>query len=101
MMKKILLFFSISAALIFAHAQNDLTLYNMDMVPQRFSVNPAFQPTTRWYFGVSGHGSVFNTGMNYNDVFASKEVDTSFIDLNRFYDRLNKKNHLGINGIAD
>ncbi len=101
MMRKSLLLFSTCIVAIFAHAQHDLTLYNLDFVPQRFSVNPAFQPTTRWFFGVSGHASAGNTGMNYNDVFASKVADTSYIDLNRFYDRLKKKNHLQGNGIAD
>ncbi len=62
-MKKLLLALSVLMGLC-ASAQN-LTLYNMESVPQRFSVNPALDPDCKWYFGTPLLSS-YNVGLSTN-----------------------------------
>ena len=38
-------------------AQSNLTLYNMEPIPQRLSVNPALSPDCKWYMGTPGLSS--------------------------------------------
>ncbi len=40
------------------YAQSNMTLYNMEPIPQRLSVNPAFVPDCKWYFGMPALSSV-------------------------------------------
>lgn len=60
-------------------AQSDMTLYNMETLPQRMSINPARTPDCNWYFGTPGIGSVdFEFASN---ALAFAELDES-LELN-------------------
>ena len=53
--------FLVSGAL----AQDNLTLYNMETLPQRFQVNPALDPDCKWFIGTPAISS-FNFGLTTN-----------------------------------
>ena len=76
-MKKIVFFSLLSIGSFISKAQSDLTLYNMQPIPQRISVNPAFTPDCKWYLGMPGLSSVdFNFNSN---AFQFKEISTSLV----------------------
>lgn len=72
-MKKVLTVLSIFIALIFftisVKAQDPLSLYYLENVPQTMSINPAMVPRANAFFGVPGINSIY-TGVN-TDMFGS------------------------------
>jgi hypothetical protein len=94
-MKKIT---AVSAALLFSlvlQAQTDLTIHNMQSIPQRGFSNPAMIPDSRFHFGIPGASSVnlnFRNSLSLNDVFERTPDDSLLIDLPNIADRLGEGN---------
>jgi hypothetical protein len=76
-MKKIILFSFVLLGSLMSKSQSNLTLYNMEYIPQRSSVNPALTPDCRWYLGTPGLSSIdFNFNSN---AIAFKEISNSLV----------------------
>jgi hypothetical protein len=77
-----------------AKAQNNLTLYHMESIPQVLSVNPALDPDCKWYFGtpaMSAFDFTFKSGQlsarKINNIFSPEAGSDSFrINLNNLSD---------------
>jgi hypothetical protein len=78
-------------------AQHDLTIYNMNTVPQRIYLNPAFIPESNTYVGVpflSGiHTSMANP-FSYNNVLTREADDSLTFESQHFIDRIAKNSHM-------
>lgn len=51
-MRKLILILATVACALGAKAQSNMTLYNMEPIPQRLAVNPALAPDCKWYLGM-------------------------------------------------
>lgn len=51
-MRKLTFLLAIVAFALGAKAQSNMTLYNMEPIPQRLAVNPALAPDCKWYLGM-------------------------------------------------
>lgn len=98
-MKRLILMLSLFS-IIPMFGQHEMTLYNMDFVPQRLSLNPANMPTARFHLGISV-GAMFNSPFSYSDVITRGLDDSLEIDLNKFLNSLNKSNAIRASGIGD
>jgi len=82
-------------------AQQDLTSYYLNSLPQTSYNNPAFSPDSRLYIGVPGLSSLY-FGMS-NNLFDAKNViqkrsdDSISINTNNFINNLHKFNYLNLN----
>jgi len=64
-MSKVSILLLILTVAIGAEAQSNMTLYNMEPIPQRLSVNPALDPDCKWYLGMPALSSTdFSFGSN-------------------------------------
>ncbi len=83
------------------HAQQDLTSYYMNALPQSTANNPALSPDSRWYVGFPGLSS-FYLGIS-NNLFDTKNViqrrsdDSLTINTDNFLSDLKKSNYLKFN----
>ncbi|PCJ67729.1 MAG: hypothetical protein COA58_00920 [Bacteroidetes bacterium] len=57
-MRKLILTVILGCFVARAYAQSNLTLYNMEPIPQRLSVNPALAPDCKWYLGMPALSSL-------------------------------------------
>jgi hypothetical protein len=75
---------------IAAFAQQDLTLYYMDRIPQVHTVNPGFIPESKYNIGIpalsSHYLSLSNSGFNFRAVE----------DVDRLVNRLGRRNHASV-----
>lgn len=101
-MKKIifLLFFfgSVNYTLL---AQQDLTLYNLEVVPQRMYANPALIPTySKVNIGIPGISSLYtnvsNNGFKYSDLVKHRADDSLYVDYGNMLRKLAKNNYLSV-----
>lgn len=51
-MRKLILYIGAMVCATGVYAQSNMTLYNMEPIPQRLSVNPALAPDCKWYLGM-------------------------------------------------
>lgn len=97
-MKKIFLSVLISTSL-FAFGQQDLTLYNLNEIPQSNYANPSNQFNGKFYVGIpaisSLYFSVSNNGFAYSDVIR-KSGDSLLLDFNQLIDKVKDKNYLSM-----
>jgi hypothetical protein len=98
-MKRALLILSLFS-IIPLFGQHEMTLYNMNFVPQRLSLNPANIPTARYHLGFSA-GAMFNTPFSYSDIITRDADDSLNVDLNIFLNSLKKSNTIRASGIGD
>jgi outer membrane protein OmpA-like peptidoglycan-associated protein len=79
-------------------AQQDLVLYNMEVVPQRMYTNPAFLPWSKVNIGLpllsSQYGSLTNSGFNYSDLIKHRADDSLSVDYNNMLSKLAKNNYI-------
>lgn len=80
-------------------AQQDLTLYNMEVVPQRMYANPAFFPSySKVNIGLplmsSNYMSLSNSGFKYSDLVKHRSDDSLYIDYNNMLSKLSKTNYI-------
>lgn len=93
-MKKIVVIVLVLVGWVKLNAQNNLTLYHMESIPQVLSVNPAFDPDCKWYFGtpaLSGFDFTFKSSQlsarKMSNIFEQETGSDSFrINLNNLSD---------------
>lgn len=102
-MRKVVLIISICLISVTSFAQNNLTLYNMEALPQRLSVNPALTPDCKFYIGMPGLSSLDFSFIS--NTIGLKEINQSFVekpngkyklDLNRLGDFVSNETYIGI-----
>jgi hypothetical protein len=106
-MRKLFLMLAFSALGYTSMAQSNMTLYNMEPIPQRLSLNPALAPDCKWYLGTPGISSTdFSFESNALDfkslsnAFIPKAGTDSFVfDITKLSSILDKETYvsLGIN----
>jgi hypothetical protein len=103
-MKKTLHFFFLLMGLFFfgqSKAQQDFTLYNMSVIPQRTYLNPAFKPATgKIFIGIpalsSEYLNVSNSGFKYSDVIKHRSDDSLYVDFDNLLSKLATNNYLSV-----
>ncbi len=103
-MKKTVRLFFLLAGLFFydqSKAQQDFTLYNMSVVPQRTAMNPAFKPATgKIVIGLpmlsSQYLNVSNSGFKYSDVIRHRSDDSLYVDFDNLLSKLATNNYLSV-----
>jgi len=101
---KNLKFLTLSLAFViscWASAQQDLTLYNMEVVPQRMYANPAFFPTySKVNIGLPMLSSQYlnfsNNGFKYSDVIKRRSDDSLYLDYDNMLSKLAKNNYISV-----
>jgi len=106
-MRKIFIIIVLSALGHTSRAQSNMTLYNMEPIPQRLSVNPALAPDCKWYLGMPALSSAdfsFESNaldfISLNSALVPKAGTDSFtLDLTQLSSVLDKETYisLGIN----
>ena len=82
-------------------AQQDLTLYNMEVVPQRMYDNPAFKPSySRVNIGLpiisSEYLNFSHSGFKYSDLIRHRADDSLYADVDHMLGKLAKNNYLSV-----
>src|SRR5687767_2746574 len=103
-MKKTTRYLLLSISLIFSYtlfAQQSLTLYNMEVVPQRMYANPAFFPSySKVNIGLpiisSQYFNLSNSGFKYSDLIKHRADDSLYVDYNNMLSKLKKNNYLTV-----
>lgn len=104
-MKKI-----VSILLVFIYAKNikaqqDLTLYNMQAIPQAMYVNPGAMPLTNINIGLPGISSNYinygNNGFTAHDLIKKDDNGGMLVDANSFLGKLKTKNNMNMNVHVD
>jgi hypothetical protein len=88
-------------------AQQDLTIYPMQCIPQSNNDNPALIPDCKLHIGclpfislpvlTSFYYTFNNSGFNYSDVVHRVNVDSSYIDFSKTIKSLKQKNYISSN----
>ncbi len=81
-------------------AQHDLTFYQMERVPQRLSLNPAFIPADNSYLGlpfISETKLNFSEPVRFNQVFTKEADDSLLLNPEVFLNKFSKNNRLHMN----
>jgi len=94
--------------LLHVQGQNNLTLYNMKPIPQKFYVNPANQSDAKIFVGLPGISSnyfdfglsAFKLGDVVDAIRPDENGDTTFM-LGEFTDGFKKKNFISISNAMD
>jgi len=80
----------------------EITLHNMDFVGQRHSLNPALNPTTRFYLGGSAGAGFSSTSISVNSARRFEDGSDSFYwSPKQALNGLGRNNAFRLNGIAD
>lgn len=98
---------TLSCCLIFSlttKAQQDLTMFNFNDIPQSSYANPANQFNGKFFIGLpflsSTYYSISNSGFAYSD-FIKKDGDSLRLDFNSMISELEEKNFLSFNTKID
>lgn len=85
-------------------AQHDLTMYYMETLPQRNTVNPAFIPVQGGWLGLPGI-SGFSTGtslpFSYDQIFSRDGDDSIVFHADQLIDKLYKQDRVRLNTTAN
>lgn len=86
------------------YAQQDLTIHNLDEIPQSTYSNPSNRFNGNWYLGLPGISSNYlsfsNSGFAYSDAIR-KRGDSLLLDFNALIDELEDDNYLSFNTKID
>jgi|SRR5690554_369469 len=97
-MKEIFLGFLLSFTLI-GYGQQDLSMYNLNEIPQSNYANPSNQFNGKFYVGIpvlsSMYFSASNSGFAYSDVIR-KNGDSLLLDFNKMIKEIKDENYLSI-----
>lgn len=100
--KRRLLIVLMISATSWLSAQQNFSLYHMESLPQRSTLNPALLPDCKWYIGFPGFNSLgfqaTNSGFNLreiNNAIDIKATDT-FLNLNKLLNVFSKQNYLSL-----
>jgi hypothetical protein len=80
-----------------SHAQHDLSLYNMQIVPQRIFQNPAFIPDQKLFIGIPGLSGVQTAYANpftYNNIFELDSYDSITFKVESFLGKIARNDQL-------
>lgn len=97
---KVLLLVCLSITVNTIFAQQNLTLYNMEVVPQRMYANPAFFPSySKVNIGLPAISSLYlnfgNSGFRYKDVIRKDATTDSLkLDIDNLISKLAKNNYI-------
>ncbi len=95
----ILFFLGLSMRL---NGQNNLTMYNMQTLPQRIQINPALISDSRFYFSMPGFSSIHvlygNNGFKLKELMSVDQDNNLVIHPKKFYNALNKNNRISMDG---
>lgn len=100
--KRFCLFAVLLSAWSWLSAQQNFSLYHMESLPQRSSLNPALLPDCKWFIGFPGFNSVgmqaTNSGFNLNAINNAIVVNPNgnLLDLNAMLDVFSRQNYLSI-----
>lgn len=103
-MKKILIVLLAIVSLSKIQAQQDLTIYYMDNIPQRMYQNPSFRPTYKVNIGLPVISSIYADYMSTTitpEALFSTETGTPILKLNQFQTEIKKNNYIGLNTKID
>ena len=82
-------------------AQQDLTSYYLNALPQSTYNNPALSPDSHWYIGVPGLSSLYfglsNNLFNSKNIFQKVNGDSVSVNTNNFIKNLKNRNYLNLN----
>lgn len=83
-----------------ASAQQNLTMYNLEAVPQRMYVNPAFMPSnSKIYIGLpilsSEYLNFSNSGFKYSDLIKHRG-DSLYVDYENMLGKLSQNNYFSV-----
>lgn len=101
-MKRILLIFCTIISFVgLAEAQDGQnTSYFLSNLPQRYRLNPAYQPEYKVFIGLPGMSGVSASYLNSS--FTAEDMlyklnDSVYMDINKFYNSLHKRNYIYFN----
>src|ERR1035437_4151534 len=104
-MKKLLITLSFLVCLSNIKAQQSLTLYNMQAIPQAMYVNPGAMPLTNINIGLPGISSNYinysNNGFTPHDLIKKDGNGGVLVDANGFMGKLKTTNNININVHTD
>jgi outer membrane protein OmpA-like peptidoglycan-associated protein len=104
-MKKLLRVISFLLILKNMQAQQNLTLYSMQAIPQAMYVNPGVMPLTKINIGLPGISSNYlnfsNSGFAMHDLFKADANGGLLIDANSFLGKLKPTNRINLNVHTD
>lgn len=96
---KMVLIIAITLALFIntTKGQQNFTLYNMEMVPQRMYMNPALVHTNKLYIGLpvisSTYFNISNSGFKYSDLIRHNG-DSLYVDFDNMLGKLSENNYI-------
>lgn len=107
-MKKVFLTLAVVLVGLSGYAQNNLTLYNMKPIPQKFYANPARHSDAKVFIGVPGASSLyFDFGLTtfrikdiLNAIESDNQGNNTFV-VSEFASKFKKKNVLMLNNSID
>ena len=107
-MKKTVLFSVMIVLGLGASAQNNLTLYNMKTIPQRFTTNPANRSDAKFFIGIPGASSLYMdvgfSAFNLGDILGAIGPDETGVEtfhLRDFTEGFKKRNTVSIANQVD
>lgn len=84
-----------------SYAQDGMnTSYFLSNFSQRFRLNPAYQPEYKAFIGLPGLSGVSVNYLNSSftpEKFLEKRNDSVYMNINKFYDGLHKRNYMMVN----
>lgn len=100
--KRLYLYAFVLSAATWLKAQQNFSLYHMESLPQRTSLNPALLPDSKWFIGFPGFNSLglqaTNSGFNLNAINKAIVVTATnnWLDLNQCVNILSKQNYVSL-----
>ncbi|MBK7570452.1 MAG: OmpA family protein [Bacteroidia bacterium] len=97
-MRKIIILLYLSLMVTISSAQQDLTMYNMNIVGESIEVNPSLMPEYKGYFGLPGISYNYflfsNNSFTYRDFHQVRSDDSTEINIDNAVSKLDNKNFL-------
>lgn len=77
------------------------TKYFLENLPERFRLNPAYQPEYKTFIGIPGLSGIGvsynNSGFSVESLLRKGKDDSVYMDVNRFHKALNRRNFMMLN----
>ncbi len=88
------------SSMLHVHAQQNMTLYNMEQLSARSSLNPALMNHSRININLPGVSNSFlscsNSSFAYSDLVRRSADDSLYIDLDNLVSKLKRSNYLSL-----
>ena len=83
------------------YAQQDMTIFNMQAIPQSNYSNPAMMPAMKWHLGFPALSSIYidagHTGFNAHHFMNIATGDSVEVNLQDLIDKMGKHNYVNLN----